>query len=223
MNRSIHCNVEQLSGPWFRLRGRLTSSKMGFIEYAHTVEEMEEAAEIILGLKKVKFTKEQTANMNVGTKYEDNVREHYSKKIGKKIKKVGFYISMKYPFLGGSPDGMLPNGDIIEIKITTKDEPGAYAEDYSEIYPPYYYQMLTNCYLTGAKCCHFIVFSRKTGRIYYRKVYFDKEVFKRRVLFKCLEMYNEYMRPLMAKHDIPCYYSTLPDIIKEYHIEEEQG
>lgn len=110
---------------------------------------------------------------------------------------VGIFICNEYKFLGGSPDGILENGDIVEFKISCKPVPTSYTDDYSEIYKPYIYQMMMNCYLTGSKRCHFVMYSRSTGKLYTRIIPFDEEFFREKILIPCIEFWNEYVIPIL--------------------------
>ena len=213
---SLYCNVTQGSQDWHKLRNRITASRLGFLLYSKTDADLVKSARQMLNIDKVEFTEEQTRNMKVGVEYEDNVRQYYSKKIGQDIKTVGIYISKKYPFLAGSPDGILENGDIIEIKISSKDVPEVFTSDYDEIYQPYVYQMMLNCYLTGAKRSHFVFYSRESGKVYTRIITFDKEKFKKLILIPCINFYNNYMLPIMEERNIPCVYSTFNELLLKY-------
>ena len=200
--RSIYYDVSQGSLEWHNLRKRITASKLGFLIFSKTHEQKLKSANQILGLEKIEFTKEQIRNMKVGVEFEDTVRQYYCKKNNLNVRQVGFYISKKYPFLGGSPDGILDNGDIIEIKISSKNVPETYSDDFCEIYTPYLYQMMLNCYLTNANNCHFIFYSRESGKLYTRIIPFNKTFFVNTILLPCIEFYNDYLIDLALENNI---------------------
>ena len=47
---------------------------------------------------------------------EGNARDKYSEREGVEVQNSGLWINRKYPHLAASPDGLLPDGGIIEIK-----------------------------------------------------------------------------------------------------------
>ena len=205
---SLHFNVKQRSSEWFAVRKRITASQLGFLIFCNTEEEKIQAARYMLGLDKKTFTQEQTDNMNIGTEYEDTLRQNYSSKIGQTIYETGFFINRRFPFLGGSPDGVLQNGDIVEFKITSKDVPKNYTDDFSEIPRYYLYQMYLNMYNIGSHNCHYVAYSRKSGEIYQRIVPFDYDRFRNEILIPCINFYNNYMIPFMEENKIQCLYEN---------------
>lgn len=204
MSNAKEYNVRQLSSEWFELRkSRITSSKLGFLIYAKTEEEKQKTARQIVGLEQIEFTEEQKDNMKIGTECEKFVREYFEQTRGIKIRETGIFISDKYSFLGGSPDGMLENGDIIEIKISNNDVPRYFFSNFFEISPSYYLQMQMNCYLSGAKRCHFLFYSRKSSKLYTRTVPFNSDFFEEKILYPCIDFYENYLIPLI-KNEQSC-------------------
>jgi len=51
-----------------------------------------------------------------GEKYEDEARDIYCEKYGEVSHEIGLVQHPKYPWLGGSPDGICESGKLIEIK-----------------------------------------------------------------------------------------------------------
>ena len=54
--------------------------------------------------------------MEYGNRFESEAREELSRKIGQKIIPSGLFIDKKPHFLGASPDGLIADDSIVEIK-----------------------------------------------------------------------------------------------------------
>lgn len=209
-NYSILCEYREYSR---YMKCKITSSQLGFLTFAKTEEEKIQHARYMLKLDKKVFTDEELLNMQIGTDYEDNVRKYISKREGKQIYPVGIFINRKYPFFSGAPDGIMDDGNIIEIKISSKDVPETYSEDFSEIPIYYLHQMYFNMYNMNSPNCLFIMFSRKSGKIYTRIVPFNLERFNNEILIPCLQYYDDIMIPICEENNIPCPYESFEQLL----------
>lgn len=113
-----HDDVQQGSDEWLLLRcGRLTCSQMAVAAGKGVTREKlvyEKAGEIITGCpERVRYV---NAAMEEGTLREDEARLAYARTAGIEVMTTGFITNDSYPDLGYSPDGILPDGGIIEIK-----------------------------------------------------------------------------------------------------------
>lgn len=103
--------------------------------------------------------------------------------------------------MGASVDGVLENGDIVEIKTTSKPTPKSHKRDYSEIPLGHMDQMQQNMSVTGARICHYFSFSRTSGKNYYRAVPFMQEKWNLIVRSNTF-FYNNYMKKLLQKTSV---------------------
>lgn len=214
--KSLHCNIPQGSQDWHNLRNRITASKLGFLAFAKTEEQKQQAARQMLGLERVVFTEEQMQNMKIGTDYEDTVRQYISKTHNMKIYQLGIFINRQYPFLAGSPDGIMEDGTIIEIKISSKDVPDSYTDDFSEIPIYYLYQMYLNMYNINSKNCLYIMYSRKSGNLYTRLVPFNYLRFVREILIPSINFYNDYIVPLIEENNLESPSENFQKLLLKY-------
>jgi hypothetical protein len=191
-------DATQGSPEWHGVRiGRVTASVMGSVRAARTHEDRQVLAETICGLREPEFTEHDRERMWVGSEYESVVRDYYAQSLGMRIRETGFWILREYPVIGGSPDGVLENGDVIEIKITEHDTPQTYTDNYSELPYSHFLQSQTNAFALNALNCHYVSYSRTSGRIYTRIVPFDSNRFTDEALGPALEFHGEYVQPLI--------------------------
>lgn len=190
--------IEQLSEEWFALRfGFITMSALGSIFiFAKTEGDRQRRARILCGTEKETFTPEVMEIMKYGTMMENEIRSDYSKKVGIPIHEVGICISKINPLFRGSPDGVLENGDLIEIKTTGKPTPTTYNEDFSEIPIWHMWQMQGNMFITGAPRCHYVCYSKTDKQTYIRVVNFNPEIWNP-IMTRSMRYYNEYMAPIL--------------------------
>lgn len=111
-------NVQQGSDEWLQLRcGRLTCSQMSIAAGNGATREKliyETTGEIVTGRpERVRYV---SAAMAEGTLREDEARNEYAWIMDTEVLTTGFVTNDDYPDLGFSPDGILPDGGIIEIK-----------------------------------------------------------------------------------------------------------
>ncbi|CAH2095634.1 unnamed protein product [Euphydryas editha] len=52
-----------------------------------------------------------------GKSMETTAIETYEGKTGKKVESCGLYVSVQYPFIGASPDGLIEDSKILEVKF----------------------------------------------------------------------------------------------------------
>lgn len=207
-DRCLNISCEQGTQEWDDIRkGRITMSMVGkIILFLKTEEEKQNYARIIARIDKEIFTEEAIERMKVGIDYEDAVRESYSNHIRQHIFTTGTCIFRENPIFSGSVDGILENGDIIEIKITEKDLPSFACDDYSEIPLWYQYQMLGNMFITDSLVCHYICFSRKSGTYYVRLFPYNHDRFINECYIPLCKYYKKYVLPLLIEQGIQTPY-----------------
>lgn len=152
----IH-DVKQGSDEWFALRlGKFTCSDAqaiatngkGLETLAFT-----KVAEILTKKSAESYTNEA---MERGKELEEMARDSYEIQTQNLVNQVGFIEHSE--FVGGSPDGMINEDGLVEIKCPTDRVFVEYLY-YKKIDPKYRLQMQMQMYITGRKWCDYVVFS----------------------------------------------------------------
>lgn len=93
--------------------------------------------------------------MQWGIEHEDEARERYEEETGELVDLAGFILHPDVPNLGASPDGLVGDDGLIEIKCPETETHVSYILDGipPEKYVP---QMLQQLIVTGRKWCDFV-------------------------------------------------------------------
>lgn len=169
----IH-NCEQGTEEWLQCRlGKLTGS------VAHTIAVkgkgldtlcLEKATEILTGIIPEGYTNEA---MQHGHEYEAEARNIYELETGNKVVQVGFCEDNE--FVGVSPDGLIDDDGLIEIKCPQDKTYTQYLIDMI-IKPEYYAQMQMQMLITKRSWCDYVVYNSHFEKpIIIQRVYADKE------------------------------------------------
>jgi len=141
--------IEQRSDEWFNIRkNMLTASD---VAAALGINKYQSQNSLI----KKKINTENTNNNSSkatehGNKYEDEARLLFSKRYNLETWEIGLFQHPKISWLGGSPDGIASDGNLIEIKCPVT------REIYHEI-PDYYYPQVQICMeILERPACYFI-------------------------------------------------------------------
>jgi putative phage-type endonuclease len=112
--------------------------------------------------------------MQNGREMEDTARNSYELEKGVQVKKVGF---IEYDeWIGGSPDGLIGEDGLIEIKCPTNRVFVEYLY-YKKIDPKYVAQMQMQMYISGRKFVDYVVFNPNFERsIVIVRVNYDHEI-----------------------------------------------
>jgi len=125
-------------------------------------------------LKSILYPKDLSGNANIirGINLEPKAKEKYSLLYGKDVVNCGLFVSLENGILAASPDGLLGDDGILEVKCT-KVEPQALPFrkstflEFTEDPKPqmrlkrrhmYYYQIIQQLYVTGRSYCDFFVY-----------------------------------------------------------------
>lgn len=182
--------VEQGSPEWFEQRlGRITASNFGALmtmprskkdrevglisETARTYL-IKKVSEVLTGMSK-EFT---TQSMEWGSETEDEARKIYELENMVEVKQIGFAILESNPIVGGSPDGLVGDDGIIEIKCPDSNTFTGYLLGDS-IVKGYMAQIQGNLWILDRSWCDFIVYDprviREDLRIHIMRVNRDDE------------------------------------------------
>ena len=182
--------VEQGSPEWFAQRlGRITASNFGALmtlprskkdreaglisETARTYL-IKKVSEVLTGMSK-EFT---TQSMEWGSETEDEARKIYELENMVEVKQIGFAILESNPIVGGSPDGLVGDDGIIEIKCPDSNTFTGYLLGDS-IVKGYMAQIQGNLWILDRLWCDFIVYDprviKEDLRIHIMRVNRDDE------------------------------------------------
>ena len=135
------------------------------------------------------------------------------------IRKTGFFICHRLPFLGATPDGIIPESAeakandkirreeaLVEIKCPYNHRFNGKAPDYLELQEDgqyelskkhnYYYQVQGQLYVCEKDLCYFVVFT--FPRLYIVKVYKDVDFCELHMIPKLKEFYFNYFKPMIV-------------------------
>ncbi|XP_074096814.1 uncharacterized protein LOC141526002 [Cotesia typhae] len=155
------------SKSWFKYRqNRITVSNF----YKCCIIRDEEA-EVQFSTSLINQETFKSKSTDWGKENESKALEIYES-IGIKIDKCGLFISPTHPFLGASPDGLIGNDTVVEVKcpysrrfspITEKTLPYLYLDERNNLQLKknhlYYYQIQGQLFVTGRYIANFIVYT----------------------------------------------------------------
>lgn len=168
--------VEQGSPEWFEQRlGRLTASnfgtlmtlprsrkdrELGLMSQSTRSYLIGKVSEVLTGTSK-NIT--STKALEWGSATEDEARSIYELDRMVEVKQVGFAVLNTNPIIGGSPDGLVGEDGMIEIKCPDSDTFTGYLLGDS-IVKNYMAQIQGNLWILDRKWCDFIVYDPRVVR-----------------------------------------------------------
>lgn len=152
---------------WFEARKlRITASNYGTICRA-VRRDMDTLANTLVSPKSLK-----TPAIRHGQKYETEAIKKFELQRKTEVKTCGLFISVEYPFLGASPDGIIDESSCIEVKcpfscknklINPVTIPYLYLDPHNNLQLKknhfYFYQIQGQLFCSGRKKCYFIIYS----------------------------------------------------------------
>ena len=151
---------------------------------------------------------------NIATEYGQNHEPlallGYINKTGNAVDEVGFFVHPVYDWLGASPDGIVNNETVLEIKcpFSLRNELRPQFKSV-ESQPHYYAQLQLEMACTGKKQAHFYQWSQHGDSLEivpFNRVWFNDAVIK---LFAFYELYlhelknKKHLEPLIPEIDTP--------------------
>ena len=171
--------MEQRSKEWFKARkGKLTGSNIGA---ALGVNPWKTPEDLIRSMVRSYHGAESEFKGNIATEYgtlhEPLATMEYFGKTSNFVEECGFFIHPEHDWLGASPDGLINNDGVIEIKcpfgLRDKKEPEFKTAGQQ---PHYYAQMQIEMAVTGRKWCDFYQWAKHGDcleRVEFSKEWFD--------------------------------------------------
>lgn len=103
---------------------------------------------------------------------EDEARQWYAMMTGNKVDDGKMFAHVDYPTLTASPDGLVGDDGLIEIKCPyTIEKSVTYmlnindAESLKAVAPDYYWQVMCQLAVTGRKWCDFVVYDKNLSNV----------------------------------------------------------
>jgi putative phage-type endonuclease len=158
-------NLEQRSPEWYAARcGKVTASRIGDILKTirngnYAASRRNYAAQLVTERLTGKVTENSYTNeyMEWGKEQEPIAREKYQEQTGNTVNEVGFINHPDIPMSGASPDGVVGDDGLLEIKCLIKANhiDILLTEDLEK----YKYQMLWQMACTRRKWCDFVSYN----------------------------------------------------------------
>jgi putative phage-type endonuclease len=194
----IH-NFDQCSEEWFKIRaGKFTGSDFHIMlgkSQTKTTNLYKKASEIITGKPVLNgYTNE---HIERGKLLEKDARDEYALETGNSILEVGFCELNK--FTGCSPDGLVGDDGIIEIKCPC-DYVFLKVINKDKIKPEYITQIQFNLFVTNRNWCDFICFN---------------ENYKKQIYINRVERDNEYIEAI--KEELENCIEEVKNIVETYN------
>jgi putative phage-type endonuclease len=179
----IYYNIEQGSEAWHSIRcGRVTGTRFKSLVAGESTATYKDlvtniTCEILTGKQEETYS---NANMEHGVETELIARAEYESLFEVEVKQIGFITpdeDHKYAeWIGISPDGLLPEDGLLEIKAPLMRTHFEYIEA-NKFPTEYRYQVQGQLFVTGFKYCHFMSFVEGM-KPFIITVYPDPELFK---------------------------------------------
>ncbi len=157
----IH-NIDQQSEAWFHARcGRVTGTRFKDLVAGETTDTYKKLVSNIVCEIITEKMEETYSNaiMEHGIETEPIARKGYESIFDVEVKTVGFITRDEddkyFDWIGISPDGLLPDEGILEIKCPIARTHLEYIES-NKLPSEYKYQVQGQLFVTGLKYCHFM-------------------------------------------------------------------
>jgi len=175
-------NIEQRSEAWYAVKcGLVTSTRFKSLCAKETTDSYKDlvtniACEIITGKIEETYS---NAMMEYGIETEPKARQEYEDVADCEVKTVGFITPDEghkyFDWIGDSPDGLLPEEGILEIKCPLARTHLEYIEA-DKLPTEYRHQVQGHLFVTGLKYCDFVSYFPGM-KLFIFRVYPDLELF----------------------------------------------
>lgn len=148
-------------------------------------------------------------SLNHGKQYEKKALNKFKQHTDCKVRKCGLFINPKFPFLGATPDGVIDDDTLLEIKCpyTGRDSPIRPGKSFPFLEfdnenivlkktSKYYDQIQGQMLICNAKVCCFVVYTFKD--LFIQRVEFDETYCLHSILPKLELFYEKHFRPFLA-------------------------
>lgn len=206
----------------FQRKDRLTASKAG------AIYRLQDSTNNSSTLKSVLYPSDLSKNVNIkrGIDLEPAARTIYEMIKGVEVQESGFFVSTEHGFLGASPDGLVGDTGILEIKcpkhdpteIVNKKNKNDFldvitTEEGSKIVLKkkhiYYYQVIMQIYITNREFCDFFAYyeSGETSTYHLERIERNKDT---DIIWEKMKnkLCRFFLEDMAAEIVDPVYYSS---------------
>ncbi|XP_033725553.1 uncharacterized protein LOC117315463 [Pecten maximus] len=182
---------------------RIQSSNFGRICKATDRTDFVKLANSLLCFKRLK-----TEAIVHGQKFEHEAKVRYEKECAVSVKDCGIFVCKEHPFLGASPDGVVDENLIVEIKCPYSSKNRIISEvtvPYLKIVNgnlvldskhDYYHQVQGQLLCSQRSLCDFVVYTLSDMKVL--RIKRDEE-FISRMVAKLTSFYNQYLEPALLE------------------------
>lgn len=195
---------EQRSPGWFEARAyRVTGSVLGTAAGHSRFDTPENLADQIAEISEKQFTETQIENMAYGTKYEPLARKYYEQTYKITVTELGVCVPKWNSMLGFSPDGIVGEDGMIEIKCPKKMyqpllKSHSRTEIPNHIWRTHYDQMIGGMAILGRKYCDYIVFCPEEKQVYVERVPFNQKYWETELYPAIQKFISKFLLPRLA-------------------------
>ncbi|XP_056005483.1 uncharacterized protein LOC125659233 [Ostrea edulis] len=191
---------------WFSERSwRITASRFGEISKITPRRNIKKLLQRMLKCKSI-----DTAATLHGKNYEKKALKAFEKYECVKTKQCGLFISHERPYLGASPDAVVDNKGIVEVKcpFTGRKDKILPGKNFSFLQTneegqtvlrkshPYYDQIQGQLYISGHSLCYFVVYT--FSDLFVEKLFIDQDYCENALIPKLELFYVKHFRPSIA-------------------------
>lgn len=165
----LEIKMEQRSAEWYAARAnRITGSQIGAIL---NLSPFAGSGDVMRALVRGYHGEPNEFKGNIATEHgvtnEPNALEDYKLMYSTDVKECGFYVHQDFEWLGASPDGLIDDDGLIEIKCPYGMRHAQSEDDFKSITEQkhYYAQIQYQLFCTGRKWCHFFQWSPYASKL----------------------------------------------------------
>lgn len=190
---------------WFKERSlRITASYVGTIIHITERKNKDIFTESIINPKRFKSLPTEWGKSN-----EKNAISEYKKSTTNDVVLCGLVVSPEHCFLAGSPDGLVGDLTVLEVKCPysirdqlISEENLGFLERKQNMLSlkensNYYYQVQTQMYVTGREYCDFCIWTRQDFKIV--SVVRNNDIIFKLIIPKTKQFYEEHVVPALVK------------------------
>ncbi|KAI4454827.1 exonuclease phage-type/recb c-terminal domain-containing protein [Holotrichia oblita] len=166
-------------------------------------------------VKKLLYTSKEILSPAIlfGRTHEQVAIDKYESSTDTEVRRCGFFIDEDNPFLGASPDGLVGNNGLIEVKclysvnklMENHKKNVCYNIRDSQIQLKrnhnYYYQIQGQLNITKKEFCDFIIFTKDDFHV--ERIFKDRELWHEQMLPKLQSFYRECILPEIIDGRVP--------------------
>ena len=194
--------IEQRSKEWFKQRvSKITGSNVGAIL---GIDPFRSKNDVMRQMVRASLNLESEFKGNIateyGTKFESFAQKDFEMETGFNVEETGFHVASDYDWLGASPDGLVGDGAVLEIKCPYSMRNGG---EFKSIYdqPQYYAQIQIEMLCTGRHKTYFYQWCERKSKLEIVGIdvfWLDENI------HKLESFYKEYLSELKApdKHEL---------------------